>query len=66
MIFVTYYFCYLKEKNKKILVFKTKGPVIIYCLKGGGGVAIGRRILEGITWFLGGTEWGGSVVADWI
>lgn len=37
MIFVTYYFCYLKEKNKKILVFKTKGPVIIYCLKGGGG-----------------------------
>lgn len=35
-MFVTDYFCYLKEKNKKILVFKTKGPVIICCLKGGG------------------------------
>ena len=63
MMFVTDYFCYLKEKNKKILGFKTKGPVIIYCLKGGGGVAIGRRILEGITWFLGVTE-GGVVVTD--
>lgn len=37
MMFVTDYFCYLKEKNQKILVFKTKSPVIIYCLKGGGG-----------------------------
>ena len=36
MMFVTDYFYYLKEKNQKILVFKTKSPVIIYCLKGGG------------------------------